>query len=49
MEMYLENHSSCGTNTKWTEFKNALNILIAKYIPTKMCNQKMDTPGSLAA
>ena len=43
-QTYLEKHSSCGTNTKWTEFKNALNNLTAKYVPTKMCKPKDGHP-----
>ena len=43
-QTYLENHSSCDTNTKWTEFKNALNNLTEKYVPTKMCKPKDGHP-----
>ena len=43
-QTYLENHSSCDTNTKWTEFKNTLNNLTEKYVPTKMCKPKDGHP-----
>ena len=43
-QTYLENHTSCDTNTKWTEFKNALNNLTEKYVPTKMCKPKDGHP-----
>ena len=43
-QTFLENHSSCDTNTKWTEFKNTLNNLTEKYFPTKMCKPKDGHP-----
>ena len=43
-QTYLENYSSCDTNTKLTEFKHALNNITGIYVPTKMCKPKDGHP-----
>ena len=41
---YHSQVTGSDTNTKWTEFKKALNEMTEKFIPTKFCKSKENQP-----
>lgn len=41
---YQEKVKNCNTNSKWKEFKDSLNNLTQKYVPTKLCKPKDGHP-----
>ena len=43
-QVYHNQVTGSDTNTKWTEFKKALNQMTEKFIPTKFCKPKESQP-----
>ena len=43
-QTYQEKTLNCDTNSKWKEFKDSLNKLTEKYVPTKFCKPKDGHP-----
>ena len=41
---FCEKTSSSDTNTKWSEFKETLNKMTEKFVPTKLCKPKDGHP-----